>query len=370
MKWKILFCIVMLEVLFFETIEGQNIWKGYEHLFTPVKHYVIYKTNSSININGKAGELSWKKAKWTNEFVDIEGNKKPAPLYHTRAKMLWDDKNLYIFAELEEPNIWAYYDKHDQIVFHENDFEIFIDPNRDNYHYYEFEVNAQNTLFDLMLPKPYRNGGKPAIDWNAKGFKSAVTIDGTLNNPTDTDKKWSIEIAIPFEALKEINRQAVPQSGETWKLNFSRVNWQTINVGGHYEKKKDTTTGRVLNEYNWVWSPQGIINMHFPERWGMVQFSNTVVGERAISFQSPEDELLKPFLWLVYYKQQKYRRENGAYATSLQALRVPENINIENGKAAKLNLAATDSKFRVTVTTENKMKISLDEAGLIKKSKP
>ena len=367
MKRGLFIIIALLGVFFFGIAEGQNTWKGYEHLFTPVRHYVVYKTNSSITIDGKADEASWKKAKWTQKFVDIEGSKKPAPLYRTRAKMLWDENNLYIFAEIEEPQIWAYYKTHDQIVFHENDFEIFIDPNRDGYHYYEFEVNAQNTLFDLLLTKPYRNGGKAEIDWDAKGFKSAVAIQGTLNDPTDTDKKWTVEIAIPFKALKEANRNTIPENGETWKLDFSRVNWQTVVKNGRYEKKKDVSTGRPISEYNWVWSPPGIINMHFPERWGLLQFSSKKVGKKTVSFNTPEDELYKPWLWLVYYKQQSYRSKNGTYAPTLQAIDIPGHINTKNGKSAQLTMQAGKTYFNVTLTTENGMEISLNEAGLIQK---
>jgi hypothetical protein len=367
MKGILLIIFVLLEGIFSGNAEGQNIWKGYEHLFTPVRHYVIYQTHSPLIIDGKANESSWSKAVWSDNFMDIEGDTKPAPLYQTRTKMLWDEKNLYIFAELEEPHIWAYCNKRDQIVFHENDFEIFIDPNRDGYHYFEFEVNAQNTLFDLLLPKPYRNGGKPLISWNAKGFKSAVAIDGTLNNPSDTDKKWKVEIAIPFEALREENRNVIPKNGETWKLDFSRVNWQTVVKEGRYEKKKDAKTGRALSEYNWVWSPPGIINMHFPERWGLLQYSAIEAGKKTVSFQIPEDEIFKPYLWLVYYKQQKYRNENEVFAASLQAIDLPETFITENGKSAKLALTATDSQFRVTLTAEDGKEISLNEAGLIKK---
>ena len=346
---------------------GQNIWKGFEHLFTLVQHYVVYQTHSKIVIDGKGDESSWEKATWTENFVDIEGDKKPAPLYQTRAKMLWDDKSLYIFAELEEPNIWAYYDKHDQIVFHENDFEVFIDPNRDGYHYFEFEVNAQNTLFDLLLSKPYRNKGKAAIDWNAKGFKSAVAIYGTLNNPEDTDKKWTVEFAIPFEALKEESRNVIPKNGETWKLDFSRVNWQTENKNGCYEKKKDST-GRALKEYNWVWSAPGIINMHFPERWGLIQYSTHKVGEQAVLFQTPEEEELTPYLWLIYYKQQNFYKKNGKYAVSLNQLKLPNEIKDAYGESVQLTMSSNDSTFVVTIKSKSGMEISLNEAGYIQKN--
>ncbi len=367
MKSILLIIVMLLAGVFSGIAIGQNSWKGYKNLSTLVRHYVVYQTNSAITIDGKADEASWNEAKWTQNFVDIEGSKKPAPLYRTRAKMLWDTSNLYIFAELEEPQIWAYYNKHDQIVFHENDFEIFIDPNRDGYHYYEFEVNAQNTLFDLLLPKPYRNGGKPLIDWNAKGFKSAVAIDGTLNNPTDTDKKWTVEIAIPFEALKESNRHTIPENGETWKLDFSRVNWQTEVKDGRYQKKKDASTGRPISEYNWVWSPPEIINMHYPERWSLLQFSTRKAGKKMVSFKLPEDEILKPYLWLTYYKQQSYRRENGKFATSLKILGVPNKLKLKQGKTAKLKIKSDNLQFKITITSEDGLEISLDEAGFIQK---
>jgi len=42
------------------------------------------------------------------------------------------------------------------IIFHDNDFEVFLDPDGDNWMYYEIEVNAAGQVWDLMLVKPYR----------------------------------------------------------------------------------------------------------------------------------------------------------------------------------------------------------------------
>src|SRR5690606_20116136 len=146
---------------------AQNIFEEVQHLFVTPRNYVVYQTVSEMVIDGKADETSWQKAVWSAYFEDIEGDKKPAPTWKTHFKMLWDEQNLYILAELEEPNVWAYYTTRDQIVFHENDFEIFIDPDRDTHNYFEFELNAQNNLFDLFMPKPYRNGGNYDIGWDA-----------------------------------------------------------------------------------------------------------------------------------------------------------------------------------------------------------
>ena len=42
--------------------------------------------------------------------------------------MFWDDNYFYFFAELQEPDIWGNITKRDAVIFHNNDFEIFIKP--------------------------------------------------------------------------------------------------------------------------------------------------------------------------------------------------------------------------------------------------
>lgn len=356
--------IFLLIFLFsFSNLYSQKIWQGYEHLMHPAQNYVVYKTISEININGKPDEISWQKAKWSEVFCDIEGDLKPEPLYQTRFKMLWDTTNLYILAELEEPHVWAYYDKHDMIVFHENDFEVFIDPDRSTHNYFEFEVNAQNTLFDLFLPKPYRNGGPAIIKWNAEGFKSAVFVDGTLNDPSDIDKMWAIEMAIPFSSLTYDSGFAQPEEGSTWKIGFSRVQWQTEIADGKYVKKKNKITNRNLSEDNWVWSPQGIINMHYPERWGMIQFARSHVDSEKQVFVLPLEEKLNDYLWLIYYKQRQFLGEFGVFSGSLEKLEIPGNGKVGD-ILFQLELNTDVRKFNAVLNAENGMKLSINESGL------
>ncbi|HEY3787696.1 MAG TPA: carbohydrate-binding family 9-like protein, partial [Urbifossiella sp.] len=100
------------------------------------KGYVCYRVRSPITIDGKA-EAAWADAPWSDSFVDIEGGEKPAPRFKTRMKMLWDDDALYILAELEEPDLWATLEKHDTVIFHDHDFEVFLDPDGDNHNYGE-----------------------------------------------------------------------------------------------------------------------------------------------------------------------------------------------------------------------------------------
>ncbi len=356
-------------LLFATTVSNsQNIFEGYQHLFSTPRNYVVYQTISEITIDGKADETSWQKANWSEYFLDIEGNKKPVPTYRTHVKMLWDEKNLYILAELEEPNVWAYYTTRDQIVFHENDFEIFIDPDHDTHNYFEFELNAQNTLFDLFMPKPYRNGGKYDIGWDAAGFKSAVFVDGTVNEPKDADKKWTVEMAIPFSALEIEGSFMVPKNGDYWKIGFSRVQWQTEIVDGKYQKVKDPETNRFLPEDNWVWSEQGVVNMHFPERWGIAGFSAKPVGEKQIDFVYPEEETFGKYIWLVYYKQHSFKRENENFATSLSELGLNEKITTETGEIVSIKMETSDTGFQAVLKNNNGLKLTINQDGLFQKT--
>ncbi len=222
---------------------------------TPLS-YDCHRTTTPIHIDGKLDDSAWKKAPWTGDFVDIEGAAKPTPRFRTRAKMLWDDHYLYIAAEIEEPNVHGTLTQHDSVIFRDNDFEVFIKPLPQTESYYEFEMNALNTGWDLFLPKPYSENGKPDNSWDIVGLKTAVAVQGTLNHPDDTDKGWTLEIAYPLSAFN--SRQSVPrpQNGTVWRINFSRVEWKPG------QPKED----------NWVWSPQGVVNMHVPDRWGYLHF--------------------------------------------------------------------------------------------------
>ena len=116
-------------------------------------------------IDGRVDDPAWEKAPWTGEFLDIEGPAKPRPRLGTRARMVWDDEYFYVAARMEEPHVWATLTERDAVIYHDNDFEIFIDPDGDNHRYYELEINALGTVWDLFLVRPYRDGGPAVNAW-------------------------------------------------------------------------------------------------------------------------------------------------------------------------------------------------------------
>jgi hypothetical protein len=285
------------------------------------KGYVCYRATSPVLADGVLNEKDWAEVPWTDFFGDIEGTAKPAPRLKTRAKMLWDDTNLYIAAELEEPHVWATLKQRDTVIFYDNDFEVFIDPDWDTHAYYELEVNAFGTAWDLMLLKPYRDGGLPVNGWNINGLQVGTAIEGTVNNPTDIDKGWTVELILPLSSLAEcaLNARA-PTAGNQWRIDFSRVEWHTRIENGTYRKEINPQTGKPLPEDNWVWSPQGRINMHMPEMWGVVQFSAVNAGAGTESYVPDRDLDIRWALRMIYYAEFEYFLKHGTYTTSLSDL--------------------------------------------------
>lgn len=290
--------------------------------FNP-KHYICFKSTETIEINGKLNEESWEKCNWSDYFVDIEGNLKPEPRFKTRIKMLWDDQYFYFAAEMEEPHIWANLKERDAVIFYDNDFEIFIDPQGDTHNYYEFEINALNTVWDLLITEPYRESRCRAIDsWDIQGLQTAVYIDGTLNDPSDIDNRWYVEIAMPWKVLEECSDQTPPIDGDQWRVNFSRVEWNVHYEDNNYHKTKQP-------EDNWVWSPQGLIAMHYPEMWGFVQFTALAVGSDTPKFIANSVEDAKWALRQLYYSQKEYYERFHCYTDYIVDLRL-QDIQLDN----------------------------------------
>lgn len=294
------------------------------------QNYLCSKADCYITLDGKADEQSWKNAPWTDYFTDIEGHLKPEPNYKTRVKMLWDEEYMYFFADMEEPHLWATLKERDAVIFHDNDFEIFIDPDGDTHNYYELEFNLFGTLWDLLITKPYRDNGHAVDAWDVRDIKYALDLRGTLNNPSDTDKGWSIEVAIPWKVLEECaSHPGPPKDGEIWKINFSRVQWETEIQAYGYVKKPETP------EHNWVWSPQGLIAMHYPEMWGNVMFLERYSLFNKNKFELTDEQVAETnaewILRQLYYGMKYTNEKSGQYPRNLTELyRTLKTVNIRD----------------------------------------
>jgi Carbohydrate family 9 binding domain-like len=331
--------------------------------FAP-RRYVCYRAPSPLNVDGKLDEPGWAAAAASDAFIDIEGDRRPRPRFRTRVKMLWDDEYFYVAAEMEEPDVWATLTRRDSVMFHDNDFEVFVDPDGDTHAYYELEVNAFGTPWDLMLVKPYRDGGPPIDAWDMTGLQVGVDVRGTVNRPGDRDEGWTVEIAMPWTILREAaSDRRRPEPGDRWRVNFSRVEWQVDVADGRYAKRLAPGTRDFLREDNWVWSPQGAINMHMPERWGYVQFSSIGAGGGTESFIEDPNERIKWALRRLYYRQRRFREVNGGYSASAAALHA-DDVRVD-GFDFRQQIHATPSLYEIIANGFDGTVVHIDQDGRV-----
>ena len=264
----------------------------------PITPHPCYRTGVPPTIDGVLDEAAWQLAPQSPRFVEVVTGG-PA-LYDTRAAVLWDDECLYIGFWVEEPFVTAELRERDAIIFAENDVEVFID-GIDTY--YELEINAQNTLYEVFFiwKDAYRRGGRFDVaefdllsrdvytfggnhdrsaahfwrgdhprgvrwafpDWDFPGLKTAVAVDGRLNDPTHVDHGWTVEIALPWAGMTWLasGRPLPPLPGEVWHLQFAR-----------YEKLASST-----QHMGWAWHPVGSQDNHRPEAFTPIVFSDRSV---------------------------------------------------------------------------------------------
>lgn len=188
----------------------------------PVSFYAVQRAPTTISVDGSLNEVGWQLAEQINDFERIL-NDYDYVEHSTRAKMLWDDSALYCAFACTDPDIWAICATEDAPMWSEEVVEVFIDPDGDGEEYLELEVNPLNAWVDLKIHHAFP-GLDSSIDWDIQGLRTAVQVQGTVNDSLARDVGWTVEIAIPWSALAdEIGGGQMPRPGDEWRLNLYRI---------------------------------------------------------------------------------------------------------------------------------------------------
>jgi hypothetical protein len=257
--------------------------------------YPVRRCAAPPALDGRLESPAWDVAELSPRFVDMATG--TPGLLDTRVGLMYDDHALYAGFWVEEPYPNAKLTERDAIIFSENDVEIFVDGGDS---YYEFEINALNTVyevffiwkdaykrgsrfdvpeFDVHGPRACTFGGNfdrseahfwtgshprglrwAFLDWDYPGLKTAVYIDGALNNPDVISHGWRVEVALPWSGMTHLagGRSIPPKPGDEWRLFLGR--FQKIALG----------SGEV--QAAWCLTPHGTYDTHMPEKWTTVRF--------------------------------------------------------------------------------------------------
>ena len=344
-------------------------------------------TPTPIAITGDINKSIWQTIPWSDTFDEIRGpddapaGTRPPASCSTKIKMCWDDDFLYIAALIESDRevVAEFTERNSPIFQKDSDFEVFVDPGGSCHAYKELELNANNVVWNLMLDKPYGDGGsehsgrvaKPGDMqyYDVNGLKSATKIlQGKANDSTPNSKTvWSVEIALSHkDTLHSHPWASTPTVGSHWRINFSRVEDQ----------------GAI----NWTWQPQivwdalerkfvGKVDMHRPDAWGYVYFDGHM--NEAIYGDAPNDSTWPARLAAmnIYYAQVAYAEDHaGEYASQMAQLEGLVDKSIVDPFDVIINVSADKKEYVVTVridqsciqvTNERLLTVAAGESGQV-----
>jgi len=258
-----------------------------------IARYTAHRTPTPPPLDGTLTAPCWLAAPRSPRFRDLVSG--AATRYATQAALLWDDDALYVAYWVEEPHVAATHTQRDALIYEDNDVELFIaGPDA----YYELEINALGTIYEVLFVwqeaytkhhyatqpglarnapgcrpfpgvgfQPHPRGERLGFwQWDFPGLRVAVRVDGTLNDPTDEDRGWTVEIALPWAGMAAFmgGRSLPPRPGDVWRMDFSRFNT-------HKASPPAADSG------GWAWSPHGVWDSHVPEVFPYIHFSDTPV---------------------------------------------------------------------------------------------
>jgi len=173
-------------------------------------------------IDGVMDEAAWQSAP-VLDFLIPESFEEP--LSRTEARMLYDESFLYVGFRAWDKDIWAFLEDRDTPTYREDVLEIFLKPDVPEIRYYEIDINPLNAVFDARIAGHVRAGYAHRWKrWNCAGLLSAAKVKGTLGNWEDKDEGWTLEVAVPFEALPDLAGR-LPKPGDRWRFHLARYDY-------------------------------------------------------------------------------------------------------------------------------------------------
>jgi hypothetical protein len=218
--------------------------------------YSVMRTTEKIVIDGILDEKDWAAAQPSGNFACpwwTQGEQE-----QTEVKMLWNDTFLYVAFKCSDTRIWADHYDTNSTTYKDDCVEIFWNPNPEGTEKYNmFEMNCIGNLLSV-----YTGSGKSISELISRIMVPhiAQSIRGTVNNDSDIDTGWILEIAIRFSDYPELSKRPSPVDGDMWRVGLNRCGGKT-------------------NEQYSQWSPEvgEKPSFHRPKYFGKVFFSNKSV---------------------------------------------------------------------------------------------
>jgi len=219
----------------------------------------VAKATTAILIDGKMEESAWLNTE-TKAFDHFYNIKQPTDKQSTRYRMLWDEENLYVFFECEDQYITAREKNRDGAPYVDDCAEIFLIPAPAplNMHI-GFEVNLFKASNDFVFFNDFYEGKNSILKSYNPDFEVEITYQGTINNNSDVDSGWTMEMAIPLKLFGKLALQVPVKPGNQWA--FLAVRQDRNDIDGN---RRSTSTLFPIHDIK--------KNVHRPKTFGLMEF--------------------------------------------------------------------------------------------------
>ena len=219
--------------------------------------------NVKIKLDGKLDEPAWQSAPSTGPLVDVRtGEPNQTFPINGDVRVLWNEEGIYVGFSIADTDLIGGFKKGeiDPHLWTRDTVEMMVDPegDGDNKDYYEIQINPQNLVFDSQFddynqPKTEPNGPYGHQEWSSN-LKSAVALDGTVDQSDDEDRGYTVEALIPWKSFSKAQKLP-PAIGTSWRVNFyamknnGGVSWSPILGQGNFHRA--SRFGRL------IWTEKG-----------------------------------------------------------------------------------------------------------------
>lgn len=167
------------------------------------------RISEPVRIDGALDERDWMEAERITGFVARGSDGEQAEM-QTYVRLLYDDENLYIGLEMEEPETGSLRinarTRDDSSIWNDDTVELMIDPEGEGLRYVHFAINPAGVFRDSERDISMPTGGDP-------GYRADADVAARIE-----ENRWVAEMRVSAESL---GGEITP--GGSWLMNVVRV---------------------------------------------------------------------------------------------------------------------------------------------------
>jgi hypothetical protein len=206
------------------------VWSG---PFTPDKAraYSCVRADRPIALDGKLDEATWAQAQVIEGLIvppkmnwsEFGMSRPRLATSRTHVRLLWDDRYLYMGAEMEDRDLYCVTPAgHDNAFGVDDIIELFVKPADDKPWYWELHIVPSGGTRDYFYARRGAGGEKRWMKYDS-GMEAATMLVGTFDDWSDRDTKWVAEARIPWSAFDRWGGKPAP--GDSWRFMVSRYDY-------------------------------------------------------------------------------------------------------------------------------------------------